>query len=213
MSGIRILIVDDHPVVRHGLRALLATVDDFDVIGEAASGAEAIEMVEHWSPDIVLLDVRLGEQDGISVARQIRARAPRTRVILLTVHDDAAYVTRGFEAKIHGYLLKGSTSDEIMHAIRQVSTGERVVSGALQSRVLSEYTELARSRTKRDADLSEHEEKILRGIAEGADYKSIAHKLHMSEVTVRRRVQALYQKLDVTDRAAAVAVAIRRGLI
>lgn len=213
MSSIRILIVDDHPVVRHGLRALLATVDDFDVIGEASTGAEAMEIVERLAPEIVLLDVRLGEQDGISVAQQIRTSAPGVRVILLTVHEDAAYVTRGFEAGIHGYLLKGSTADDIMHAIREVSVGKRVVSGALQSRVLDEYTELARLRTTRDTDLSDHEKKILLGIADGTDYKSIAQNLHMSEVTVRRRVQALYQKLGVNDRAAAVAIAIRRGLI
>lgn len=213
MAGIRILIVDDHPVVRHGLRGVLSTAQDFDVVGEAGSGAAAIEAVERWRPEIVLLDVRLGEQDGISVARQIRAIAPRSRVILLTVHDDAEYVTRGFEAGVHGYLLKGSTAEDIVRAIRKVSAGERVVSGALQSQVLKEFSELARFRTHSDSDLSDHEEGILRGMAGGMDYKSIAQELHMSEMTVRRRVQALYQKLGVTDRAAAVATAIRRGLI
>lgn len=213
MNTIRILIVDDHPVVRHGLRGMLSTAPHFEVIGEAASGGEALQAVTERSPDIVLLDIRLGEQDGIQIARQIRGMAPSTRVILLTVHDDPEYVSRALEADVHGYLLKGSDSEDIMRSIERVMAGERVITAALQTQVLENYIALAQARTRRDADLSTDELGILNGMTRGMDYKSIAASLHLSEMTVRRRVQELYRKLGVTDRAEAVAVSIRRGLI
>lgn len=213
MPRIRILIVDDHPVVRHGLRGMLNTVVDFDVVADASTGEEAMAEVAAWTPHVVLLDVRLGEQDGIQLARQIRTAARASRVIFLTMHDDPEYVTRAFEADAHGYLLKGSSADEIVRAIQLVAHDERVVTAELQSQLLKDYTALARDRSRDHSYLSSHELGILRGMSTGMDYKTIARTLHLSEVTVRRRVQSLYRKLDVKDRAEAVAVAIRRGFI
>lgn len=213
MSRTRILLVDDHPVVRRGLRGMLSAVPDLEIVGEAQSGKEAIDAVTVDPPDIVLLDIRMPGQDGITVSRQIRRTAPQTRIIILTVHDDPEYVTRALEADVHGYLMKDSGSTEVIEAIRKVMAGQRVVAASLTANLLDDYVRLSRERTLREADLSSEELAILEAMSVGMSYRDIGQKLHMGEITVRRRVQHAYRKLDVGDRAEAVAVAIRRGLI
>jgi len=213
MKTIRILLADDHPVVRQGLRSMLSAIPDFEVIGEAQSGEEAINAAMSGRPDIVLLDVRMPGQDGIQTARQIHQTTPNSRVIILTMHDDPEYVARALEAEVHGYLLKDCGSGEIVHAIRKVIAGQRVVAAELAGPVFDDYVKLSKARTHSEADLSSDELGILAGMSAGMSYRSIANGLHLSEITVRRRVQEAYRKLGVGDRAEAVAVAIRRGLI
>jgi DNA-binding NarL/FixJ family response regulator len=213
VSDARVLIVDDHPVVRRGLRSMLAALPDVRVVGEAGSGAEALRVLSDAAPDVVLLDLRLPGADGIEVARRLRRVAPAVRIVILTIHDDAARVTRALEAGADGYLLKSASLDELAAAIRRVLRGERVVAPELVPRLLGDYAALLRERTRDEADLSDEELRILDGVAHGHSYRELARAMHLSEITVRRRVQDIYRKLDVGDRAHAVAVAIRRGLM
>jgi DNA-binding NarL/FixJ family response regulator len=182
-------------------------------VGEAGSGAEALRVLSDAAPDVVLLDLRLPGADGIEVARRLRRVAPAVRIVILTVHDDAARVTRALEAGADGYLLKSASLDELAAAIRRVLRGERVVAPELVPRLLGDYAALLRERTRDEADLSDEELRILDGVAHGHSYRELARAMHLSEITVRRRVQDIYRKLDVGDRAHAVAVAIRRGLM
>lgn len=214
MKPASVLIVDDHPVVRHGLRTMLSTVPDLRVAGEAGSGAAALRAIEGGErPDVVLLDLRLPGADGISVARQLRRAAPEARIVILTMHDEPAQAARALEAGADGYVLKSAGLDQLAGAIRRVLRGERVVAPELVPRLLGDYAAILRQRTRDDAALSGEELAILDGVAQGRSYRELAHSLHLSEITVRRRVQDVYRKLDVGDRAHAVAVAIRRGLM
>jgi DNA-binding NarL/FixJ family response regulator len=214
MSPAGVLIVDDHPVVRQGLRTMLSAVPSLSVVGEAGSGAAALRAVTGPAPpDVVLLDLRMPGADGVQVARQIRRRAPAVRILILTMHQDPAQAARALEAGADGYLLKSSRLEQLADAIRRALAGERVLAPELAAPLLDDYAALLRDRTRDTADLSEEELSILDGVAHGRSYRELAVALHMSEITVRRRVQDVYRKLDVGDRAHAVAVAIRRGLM
>lgn len=210
---IRVLIVDDHPVVRHGLRSMLSSYSDFEISGEAGDGATALQEIARLRPDIVLLDVRLPGQDGIQVARQIKRSVPDIRVIMLTIFDDMDRLTQSLEAGVDGYLLKRASPAEMAGAIRAVYHGQRTVSKELMTTLLGGYATFARQQTQNTFGLSDDELQILDGMANGASYKRLADQLGWSEVTIRRKVQDIYQKLNVSDRAEAVATAIRNGLI
>ena len=213
MSDVRVLIVDDHPVVRHGLRTMLSLLPDMRCAGEAASGAEAIRAAAAEPPDVVLLDLRLPGADGIQVARTLRRVAPEARVLIVTVDDDPSEAARALEAGVDGFLLKTASLEELGAAIRRTLRGERVVASELMGPLLNGYAALLRERTSQEADLSAEELRILDGVAHGHSYRQLATSMYLSEITVRRRVQDIYRKLDVRDRAHAVAVAMRRGLI
>jgi DNA-binding NarL/FixJ family response regulator len=213
MTDARVLIVDDHPVVRRGLRSMLATLPGVSVVGEAASGAEALRAVVESPPDVVLLDMWMPGADGVQVARRLRRVMPTARIVFLTVDDDADRVALALEAGADGYLLKTTSLEELGLAIRRALRGERVVASELVSPLLRDYAELRRARTQGEAGLSSEELRILDGVADGRSYRELAGVLHLSEVSIRRRVQDIYRKLDVGDRAQAVAVAMRRGLI
>ena len=213
MSRARVLIVDRHPVVRRGLRSMLAALPDMVVVGEAASGAETVRTVAATVPDLVLLDLQLTRPDGIQVTRQLRRLAPATRIVVLTQHDDPHLATRALEAGADGCLLKSAALDELATAIQRALRGERVVAAELVAPLLDHYASLLQERARSEADLSDEELRILDGVAHGHSYRELARAMHLSEITVRRRVQDVYRKLEVGDRAHAVAVAIRRGLM
>lgn len=212
-NRISVLVVDDHPVVRHGLQSMLSSVEDLEVVGEAGNGASALVAAERLKPDVVLLDVRMPGPDGIQVVQQMKKILPDTHVVMLTVHDDPAYASRSLEAGADGFLLKKAGLEEIADAIRTVHGGRVVVGAEVAGELLGKYAALARENTLRDARLSDPELKILQGMSQGATYRNLSSQLFMSEISVRRKVQEIYQKLGVSDRAEAVAVAIRRGLI
>jgi DNA-binding NarL/FixJ family response regulator len=204
---VRILVADDHPVVRAGLRALLSAQDEFDVAGEAADGAEAVELAEQLSPAIVLMDIRMGSGlDGIEATRRITRLPNPPKVIVLTTYDSDADVLRALAAGAAGYLLKETPPDEVFAALRSVAAGETVVSPAVASR-------LARRFRSPELVLSHREIEILELLAAGRPNKEIGKALFISEATVKTHLAHIYDKLGVDNRTAAVRAAVDSRLI
>jgi len=210
---IRVLIVDDHPVVREGLQSLLSNYPDIQVAGEADTGLGALEEAALLQPDVVLLDIRLPGADGIEVTRQLRRQNPGAKIIILTAYEDDESLTGALQAGAHGYLLKSASHETLAEAIRNAHAGRRVLSTNLINGVLRQFQALARESLIAQSGLSESELEILRLLSEGATNKDIAEKLYWSEATVKRKIGDILTKLEVSNRAQAVAEAIRRGLI
>ncbi len=204
---IRVLIVDDHPVVRSGMRTLLAASPAVVVVGEAGDGEEALTLVGSSLPDVVLSDLRLGAGlDGVAVARAVRARHPDVAVLILTTFDHGTDIVRAVEAGAAGYLLKDAAAAEIVAAIRAAAAGETVLSADLTRRAVE---------TMRDGhrQLSEREHEVLVLVADGLSNNDIAKGLFVSRATVKTHLSHLFEKLGVDSRTAAVAVARKRGLL
>jgi DNA-binding NarL/FixJ family response regulator len=210
---IRILIVDDHPVVRHGLRNMLSMHPDFEIVGEAEDGAQVYPLLAANKTDVILLDIQMKGQSGIDVARLVLQSYPQVKIIILTTYDDEIYLEQGLEAGVHGYLLKSVSHETLPDSIRAVMRGEKLLSPSLVSKVVTNYQKLAQEQAKREAGLTADDLKILTHIAEGANNKLVAEELFWSEATVKRRVQEILEKLDVSNRAQAIAEAVRRGWI
>jgi two-component system response regulator DevR len=210
---IRVLIVDDHPIVRQGVRSLLSAFSDIVIVAEADSPTAIIAQIEKHSPHVLLLDVRLGDFNGIQIARQLRRTHPESRVIILTTYDDDEYLFGALEAGAHAYLLKDVSLDELPAAIRAVHAGQRLLSPMLVDRVLSEFQHLALEKAESSFGIQTEERELLRRMADGLTNREIADHLHFSEATVKKRVQEILEKLGVSNRTQAVALAIRRGLI
>ena len=213
MKRIRILIADDHPIVRKGIRSLLTQYGDLEVAGEAGTGPAVLEQVAQLQPDVVLLDVRMAGANGIEIARQLRREHPETRIIILTTYDDEEYLFGALQVGAQAYLLKDVSLDTLPAAIRAVHQGERLLSPLLVDNVLREFQSLATEKLRRDAGLSNAEQRILQLVAEGATNKEIAEQLFWSEVTVKKKLQEVLEKLNATNRTQAVVKAIRQGLI
>ncbi|MEV6716172.1 response regulator transcription factor [Lentzea sp. NPDC051208] len=201
---IRLVIVDDHPVVRDGLRGMLST-GDFEVVGEAASGDEAVAVVTAVSPDVVLMDLRMPGSDGVSAIERLRDHP--CRVLVLTTYDTDRDVLPAIKAGATGYLLKDTPRDELQRAIRAAHAGEAVLSPAVATRLLGQVREPALE------PLSARELDVLALVAKGSTNRAVAAALFISEATVKTHLLHVYAKLGVSDRAAAVAVAYERGLL
>jgi len=204
---IRVLIVDDHPMVRDGIRALLTSVPEFDVVGEASNGQEAISRTEVFDPDVVLMDLRMPVLDGVSATREIVARQLGARVLILTTYDTESDVLLAIEAGATGYLLKDATRDELVRAVRAAASGESVLSPPVARRLLGQVR-----RPSHDT-LSEREFEVLVLVSRGNSNRDVAADLFISEATVKTHLLHIYAKLEVNDRAAAVAEAYERGLL
>jgi two-component system NarL family response regulator len=213
MNPIRVLIVDDHPIVRQGVRSLLSAFPDIAVVGEADTPPTILEQIRTVSPDVILLDVNLGEYDGIQMARVIRRSHPDCRVVILTTYDDDSYLYGALEAGAHAYLLKDVSLEDLPAAIRAVHSGKRLLSPLLIDRVLVEYQNLANEKRQQEAGLDSGDRQVLAAMADGQTNREIAEMLHFSEATIKKKVQEVLEKLGVANRTQAVAVAIRRGLI
>ena len=213
LEPIRILIVDDHPVVRHGLRNLLSMHPDFEIVGEAEDGAQVFPLLAAHETDVILLDIQMRGQGGIDVARRVLQSYPQVKIIILTTYDDEIYLEQGLEAGVHGYLLKSVSHETLPDSIRAVMRGEKILSPSLVSNVMTNYQKLSQEQAKREAGLSSNDLEILTLIAEGANNKLIAEELFWSEATVKRRMQEILEKLGVSNRAQAIAEAVRRGWI
>jgi two-component system, NarL family, response regulator DevR len=213
MSAIRVLIVDDHPIVRQGVRGVLANHADIQVVGEADSASTLFSIVDSLKPDVVLLDIRMPGQNGIEVTQRLKQDHPMIKVIILTTYDDDEYLFGALRAGAEGYLLKSASQEVLADSIRQVGHGERLLSANLVSKVLREFKDLAKDKTRADSGLTDQELEVLRMIAAGATNKEIAEKLYWSEVTVKRKVQDILEKMGVANRAQAVAEASKRGLL
>ncbi|MET7419094.1 response regulator transcription factor [Dactylosporangium sp. NPDC005555] len=207
MTGIRLLIVDDHPVVRDGLRGVLGAQPDFVVVGEAADGAEALTVAGHVAPDVVLMDLRMPRLGGAETIRRLRERLPAVRVLVLTTFDTDQDVLPAIEAGATGYLLKDVPREELFRAVRAAARGEAVLAPSVAGRLLD------RVRGPRQATLSARELEVLTLVAQGCGNREAAARLFVSEATVKTHLLHIYGKLGVSDRAAAVAAAYERGVL
>jgi DNA-binding NarL/FixJ family response regulator len=207
VTPIKLLIVDDHPVVRDGLRGMFAGTDEFAVVGEAANGAEAVRMAQSMVPDVVLMDLRMPELDGASAIRQLTQSGAPARVLVLTTYDTDADVVPAIQAGATGYLLKDSPREELFRAVRAAYRGESVLAPSVATRLISQV------RTSAQEALSERELEVLALVAQGLTNSAAAERLFVSEATVKTHLVHIYAKLNVGDRAAAVAAAFERGLL
>jgi DNA-binding NarL/FixJ family response regulator len=209
---IRILITDDHPVVREGLSAMLSREGDIEVVGEAKNGAEAVSKAGELQPDIVLMDLRMPEMDGVEAMQRIKSEHPDIRFIVLTTYDSDEYIFKGIEAGARAYLLKDAPRDDLFKAIRAVSRGESLIEPAVAGKVLDRLAELSRQ-VQAPETLSDREIEVLTLVACGSSNKIIADSLHIGQSTVKTHIQSIFHKLDVNDRTEAVTVAVRKGII
>lgn len=212
MELIKILIADDHPVVREGLSAMLSKEQDVEVVGEAENGVEAVNKAKELQPDIIFMDLRMPELDGVEAMRQIRAQNPDIKIIVLTTYDNDESIFKGIEAGAKAYLLKDAPREELLKAIRAVHRGESLIQPAVAGKVLDRFAELSRQAQAPEM-LSERELDVLKLMAKGAANKQIAAELFISESTVKSHIASIFQKLDVNDRTEAVTQAIRKGII
>lgn len=207
MTPIRVLVVDDHPIVRSGIASVLASQLDFEIVGEAGNGAEAIEAAKRCTPDLVLMDLRMPVLNGVEATAGILADRPSVRVVVLTTYASDGEVLRAIEAGAVGYLLKDVPHDELFRALRAVARGERYLAPAVTERLMSRLQQPARS------SLTERELDVLRGVARGDGNKQIAASLGIAEPTVKAHLVHIFEKLGVENRTAAAKVARERGLI
>ena len=212
METIRILVADDHMVVRDGLTAMLGRQEDFSVVGEAKNGREAVESARSLQPDIILMDLRMLELDGVKAMRRIRSENPSVNFIVLTTFDTDEYIFDAIEAGAKGYLMKDTSREELFRAIHAVHQGESLIEPGVASKVLDRFAELSRQAGPENV-LSERELEVLGLMAEGAGNKAIAADLSITESTVKTHVANIFQKLDVSGRTDAVTNAIRKGII
>ena len=216
MDTLRIVLADDHPVVRGGLRALLDTLDGFEVVGEAADGEAAVREVQLTRPDVVLMDVRMPGMDGVEAARRIREVVPATAVLMLTMYDDDATVFTAMQAGARGYLLKGAEQGEIVAAIRAVAAGQAIFGPGVAARVLGYFATPpavpAADVAAPFPELTERERDILDLLAAGRRTAAIAEDLHLSPKTVSNHLTSVFSKLEVADRASAIIRAREGGL-
>jgi DNA-binding NarL/FixJ family response regulator len=205
---IRVLVVDDHPVVRHGLVSMLRWEQDLTLVGEAADGAEAVRLILEQQPDVVLLDLRLPQLSGIEVMRRVRPQAPGTRFLVLTTYDTDEYIAPALAAGAQGYLLKDAEPEDLYRAIRALMEGGAALEPKVAARVLGHLTD-----EHANEELSEREMEVLRLLPSGASNKAIALQLGLSENTIKSHISHIFSKLGVQSRAEAVSSAVQRGLL
>jgi DNA-binding NarL/FixJ family response regulator len=206
-ENVRILISDDHPVVRTGLRGMISGEPDFDVVGEAENGKEAVALTGELRPDVVLMDLRMPEMDGVTAIGHIKAEHPEVQILVLTTYESDADILRAIETGATGYLLKDTPRQELFGAIRQVAQGKSPLAPGVAARLMQ------RMRDPAEEGLSTREIEVLELVARGTSNKEIAKQLWVSETTVKSHMLHIFDKLGVTDRTAAVTAALKRGII
>jgi DNA-binding NarL/FixJ family response regulator len=222
---IKVLLVDDQTLIRQGIRLLLGIEKDIEVVGEASNGRQAVEQVEGLHPDVVLMDVRMPEMDGVAATRELSLRFPAVGVIILTTFEDDETVFEGLKAGARGYLLKDIGSEEMAQAVRKVASGEALIQPRITRKVLAEFTRLAKTGDSRPAaksgapaealavPLTDREQEVLQALARGLSNREIADELVITEGTVKNHVSSLIEKLGVRDRTQAVLKGQELGLI
>jgi len=215
MNGIKVVLVDDHTIVRKGLRSLLDAEADMDVIGEAGDGKEAIELVGQLKPHIVVMDIGMPVLNGLEATRRIIKKHPDTRVLILTMHTNEEYVFEILQAGASGYIIKKAAPTELVAAIRAVKQGESFLSPSITRKVIDEYLQRAGEVKREDAFdlLTDREREVLQLIAEGLSTREIAEKLFISTKTVETHRMHLMEKLDLHGTADLTRYAIRKGII
>jgi DNA-binding NarL/FixJ family response regulator len=205
--------VDDHPIVRQGVRSLLSNCADMTLVGEAENASQALALAGQVQPDVILLDIRMPGNTGLEAARALVRQTPQARILILSSFDDDEYVSQALQAGVHGYILKSASDETLAGAVRAAYRGERVLSPTVMSRVVEQFADLSRERAWRALGLTDDETRVLRLLAAGASNPKIAAELYLSETTVKRKLQDIFEKLGVTTRAQAAAEAARRGLV
>ena len=204
---VRLLIVDDHPVVRDGLRGMFEGEEGFEVVAEATNGEDAISKARAHDPDVVLMDLRMPEMDGVSAIRKMTELGIPARVLVLTTFDTDSDVLPAIEAGATGYLLKDAPRDELLRAVRSAAAGEAVLSPSVAARLLDQVRQPVKE------TVSQRELEVLQLVASGATNRDVAERLFVSEATVKTHLLHIYAKLGVNDRAAAVGAAFEKGLL
>ncbi|HUK16482.1 MAG TPA: response regulator transcription factor [Bryobacteraceae bacterium] len=215
MKAIRILLADDHTVVRKGLRLLLETQPGFSVIADAADGREAVAIAEKLAPDVVVMDVAMPTLNGIEAARQITARQPQTAVVFLSMHSDEGYVLKALKAGARAYLLKDSAEYDLINAVKAVSEGKAFFSPAISKMLVEDYMRQMRERAVEDSYelLTTREREVLQLLAEGKNNKEVANVLNLSLYTVETHRSNIFQKLNLHSGAELILYAVRKGVI
>jgi len=209
---IRILVVDDHPVVREGLVAIIEAQDDMTVVGEAGDGAQAIAIYKAAKPDVVLMDLAMPGTDGVQAIEGMRAFDSEARVVVLTAYDTDERILRAVEAGARGYLLKGAPRDDIFRAVRVVNLGGSLLEPAVAGKLLNRVGDILRGGAPEE-ELTPREQDVLNLMARGFRNKEIAFELHITERTVKFHANAIYRKLDVGGRTEAVSKALQKGMV
>lgn len=211
----RLLIAEDHTIVRDGLRSLVEPQADLEIVGEAGDGMEAIRCVNRTNPDLVILDINMPKMDGISVLREIKKQSPGTKILALTMHKDEEYILETFRSGADGYCIKTSSSEEVLSAIRIVLSGKQFVSPDISDKVLEGYLEGKRTIKKESSwdRLTQREKEVLKLVGEGYQNKAISDYLCISIKTVEKHRANIMEKLDLHSASALTAYAIEKGLV
>ncbi len=204
---IRILIADDHPVVLTGLEGMLTGQPEFEIVGEATNGRQAVDMADRLHPDVVLMDLRMPGLDGVAATSAIRQRRPDTQVLVLTTYDSDIDILRAIEAGAIGYVLKDMRREDLFRAIHAAAQGESFLAPAVAARLMG------RVREPEEESLSARELQVLIMVSQGASNKEIGQQLHISQATVKTHLLHIFEKLGVNDRTQAVTIAIQRGIV
>jgi DNA-binding NarL/FixJ family response regulator len=207
MKPIRVLLVDDHPVVRAGIEGILNSQTDIEVVGEASDGIEAICLNQTLQPDVILMDLQMPEMDGVTAIKAIHEQANPPHILVLTTYDTDADIVQAIQAGATGYLLKDTPREDFFAAVRQVARGESVLTPVVASRLM------ARMRAPAEEQLSGREFEVLTLVSQGHSNKDIAKQLHISTATVKTHLIHIYGKLGVSDRTAAVTTALEKGIL
>jgi two-component system, NarL family, response regulator DegU len=210
---VRLMLADDHRMLREGLRRSM-TEQGFSVVGEAADGAQAVELAHRLLPDVILMDVTMPELDGVGATREIRAALPSVRVVMLTMHADEDVLASAIRAGASGYLVKDCSIREIADAVRMAASGETIISPNLAASMLDEVRKLDDPATSDEQRVvTRREEEVLQLIANGCSTPEVAEQLYISHKTVKNHLASIYQKLDARDRTQAVLQAVRMGIV
>lgn len=211
MTPIQILLIDDHPIVRQGIRSLLSTYADLRVVGEAASVAEATTLVQHTAADLILLDIRMPDGTGLQLLRTLRAASIHMKVLIITSFDDEEYVLEALQQGADGYVLKNASDETLVHAIRTVMSGEKVLSPQITDQMVQHL--LRTPSLPQTSGFTAEELTILKHLVQGDSNQTIATALSYSNATIKRKLRGIFDKLQVESRTEAAAEAIRQGLL
>jgi two-component system NarL family response regulator len=213
MSKVNILIVDDHTLFRTGVRKMLEAEEDMHVVGEAATGVEALEQARSLMPDVILMDIKMPDLDGVQAARTLHREMPHVGIIFVTMFEDDEFIFQGLQAGGRGYILKDADPDTMLRAIRAVAHGESLLGSTVAQKVMRQFSALPGKQTPLIDDLTPREVEVLKLIAEGRSNSEIAEELVISEKTVKNHINNIFSKLHVYDRSQAMLYAIRKGLV
>lgn len=212
MSKIRILIADDHSIVREGLKQLLELEEDFEVVGQASNGVETIEKVEELKPDVLLLDINMPIMNGIKALKRLKDDGIDTKVVILTIHEDREYLLETMQIGASGYILKDSDSASFFKAIRDAHMGESYIQPKLAAELIKEFNKPRGTRVKTENELTQREYEVIALIADGLNNKDIADRLFISEKTVKNHVSNIFRKINVSDRTQAAIYAYKNNI-